>query len=216
MPRSLRVPVSFPAIALLGLSLAAPSLADTAPATPLSTEAAATTVPDGFALAPDGTTLVHVASGLRFPAEFEGYTRLRERAFDPGGEYIAIGYDRPLGTGRDRIVVRMAVVHIDKMPARDHYLIMRQATMSHFAAPTIVSEGPATIPTNRRLQAYRGTFTGYRDGKPWRFSLTTVNYGYWSGRMTAAYPESEAAEAEKYLGVLLAEIRAQRPKAPKR
>jgi hypothetical protein len=34
--------------------------------------------------------------------------------------------------------------------------------------------------------------------------------------MTAAYPESEAAEAEKYLGVLLAEIRAQRPKAPKR
>ncbi|WP_051767860.1 hypothetical protein [Sphingobium sp. DC-2] len=216
MSRSLRVPVSLAAAILLGLSSAAPSLAETAPAAPPSADATAIAVPDGFELAPDGTTLVHVASGLRFPEEFEGFTRLRERAFDPGCEYIAIGYDRPLGTGDDRIVVRMAVVHIDQMSPRDHYMIMRQATMSHFAAPTIVSEGPATIPTNRRLKAYRGTFTGYRDGKPWRSSLTTVDYGYWSGRMTAAYPESEAAEAEKYLGVLLAEIRAQRPKAPKR
>ena len=114
------------------------------------------------------------------------------------------------------MVVRMAVVHVDGMPSRDHYEIVRQATMTHFSAPTIVSEGPITIPTNRRLDAYRGTFTGYRDSEPWRFSLTTVNYGYWSGRMTAAYPESEAAEAEKYLGLLLKEIRAQRPQAPKR
>src|SRR3546814_6181800 len=85
---------------------------------------------DLFSLESDGTTLVHVASGLRFPAEFAGYTRLRERAFDPGGEYIAVGYDRPLGTGSDRIVVRIAVVHLEDMSAHDHFEIMRQSTMS--------------------------------------------------------------------------------------
>lgn len=207
---------SLVSIALLGLLLASPSSAEVPLPTPPPSEAASAALPDGFVLAPDGTTLIHAASGLRFPAEFEGYTRLRERGLDPSGDYIAIGYDRPLGEEQGRIVVRMAVVHIDDMPARDHYLIMRQATMSHFSAPLIVSEGPTTIPTNPGLQAYRGTFRGYRDGKPWRFSLTTVNYGYWSGRMTAAYPESEAEEAEKYLGILLAAIRAQQPEAPKR
>src|SRR3546814_18849452 len=95
----------------------------------------------------------HVASGLRFPAEFAGYTRLRERAFDPGGEYIAVGYDRPLGTGSDRIVVRIAVVHLEDMSAHDHFEIMRQSTMSHFSAPTLLSPGPTKIPNQRRLAA---------------------------------------------------------------
>ncbi|AGH51978.1 hypothetical protein G432_21490 (plasmid) [Sphingomonas sp. MM-1] len=160
--------------------------------------------------------MVHVASGLRFPTEFAGFTRMRERAFDPGGEYIAVGYDRPLGTGSDRIVVRIAVVHIEDMSAHDHYEIMRQSTMSHFSAPTLLSQGPTKIPNQRRLDAYRGTFTGARDNQPWLFSLTTVNYGYWSGRMTAAYPENQAAEAQKQLGTLLAAIRLQQPKPPKR
>lgn len=180
------------------------------------TAATAAEIPDGFALASDGTTLVHVASGLRFPAEFAGFTRLRERAFDPGGEYIAVGYDRPLGAGTDRIVVRIAVVHIADMSARAHYEIMQQATMSHFSAPALLSQGVTKIPNQRRLDAYRGTFTGMRDGQPWHFSLTTVDYGYWSGRMTAAYPESHASEAERHLGTLLAEVRLQRPKRPKR
>ncbi|WP_255245781.1 hypothetical protein [Sphingobium sp. D43FB] len=200
-------------LAALGLLLASPALASVqAPAV----ETAPAEIPDGFILAQGGTTLVHVASGLRFPAEFAGFKRLRERAFDPSGEYIAIGYDRPLGSGSDRIVVRIAVVHIDDMSAHDHFAIMRQRTMSHFSAPTLLSEGPTKIPTQPRLNAYRGTFSGLRDGQPWHFSLTTVDYGYWSGRMTAAYPESQAAEAEKHLGTLLAEVRLQRPKAPKR
>src|SRR3546814_20906031 len=76
---------------------------------PPAAETAQAEIPDGFSLESDGTTLVHVASGLRFPAEFAGYTRLRERAFDPGGEYIPVGYDRPLGTGSDRIALRIAV-----------------------------------------------------------------------------------------------------------
>lgn len=199
--------------AALALFLASPALAS-APAA--ETAAASAEIPDGFALAPDGTTLVHLASGLRFPAEFAGFKRLHERAFDPSGEYVAIGYDRPLGTGEDRIVVRIAIVHIDKMSARDHFSIMRQRSMSFFSAPTLLSEGPTKIPTQPRLEAYRGTFTGMRDGQPWHFSLTTVDYGYWSGRMTAAYPESRAAEAERHLSTLLAEIRLQRPQRPKR
>lgn len=200
-------------MAAIGLLLASPALASAQ--TP-AIETAPQEIPDGFILAQDGTTLVHVASGLRFPAEFAGFKRLRERAFDPSGEYIAAGYDRPLGSGSDRIVVRIAVVHIDDMSAHDHFSIMRQRTMSYFSAPTLLSEGPTTIPTQPHLDAYRGTFSGLRDGQPWHFSLTTVDYGYWSGRMTAAYPESLAVEAEKNLGTLLAEVRLQRPRAPKR
>ncbi|WP_454890463.1 hypothetical protein [Sphingopyxis chilensis] len=200
-------------LAFCSLLLATPSIAAEQPP---ATDAATAEIPDGFVLAADETTLVHAASGLRFPAEFAGFTRLRERAFDPGGEYIAVGYDRPLGTGSDRIVVRIAVVHIEDMSAHDHYEIMRQSTMSHFSAPTLLSQGPTKIPNQRRLDAYRGTFTGMRDNQPWHFSLTTVNYGYWSGRMTAAYPESQAAEAQKQLGTLLAAIRLQQPKPPKR
>ena len=197
----------------LGLAFAAPALAaqDT-PAEPI----AATDIPSGFVLDADGTTLVHLASSVRFPAEFAGFKRLRERGFDPSGEYIAIGYDHPLGSGADKLVVRIALVHIRQMSAHDHYSIMRQATMSHFSAPTVLSEAPATIPNRPQLDAYRGTFSGTRDGQPWRFSLTTVDYGYWSGRMAAAYPDSLAEEAQKDLDTLIAEIRLQQPKRPAR
>jgi hypothetical protein len=207
----------FGSVVAMGLLLAMPASAQDAVQVPAA--AAVTTsgeIPEGFTLAPDGTTLIHTASGLHFPAEFDGFQRLSEKTYDPSGEYIAIGYDRPLDSGKDHLVVRMAIVHIDQMSARDHYMIMRQAAMSHFAAPSIASEGPAKIPTNRRLEAFRGTFSGYRENQPWLFSLTTVNYGYWSGRMTAAFPQKDAAEAEKHLGILLGEVRAQKPKAPKR
>lgn len=204
---------SFKYASLAGLALLCSGLAVPAAAQATTAEASSE-IPEGFTLQPDGTTLLHEASGLRFPAEFDGFKRSSEKTYDPSGEYVAIGYDRPLGTGKDRIVVRMAIVHIDDMSARDHYMIMRQAAMAHFAAPSIVSEGQAKIPNNRRLDAYRGTFSGYRDNQPWLFSLTTVNYGYWSGRMTAAFPASQSAEAEKHLGILLGEVRSQKPKRP--
>lgn len=205
---------SFKSSSLVGLVLLFAGIAVSAVAQ-VPSGATSSEALEGFTLEPDRTTLRHDASGLRFPAEFDGFRRLSERTYDPSGDYVAIGYDRPLGSGKNRIVVRMAVVHIDGMPARDHYMIMRQAAMAHFAAPSIVSEGRARIPNNRRLDAYRGTFSGYRDNQPWLFSLTTVNYGYWSGRMTAAFPASQSAEAEQHLGVLLGEVRAQKPKAPR-
>src|SRR3546814_2753595 len=70
------------------------------------------------------------------------------------------------------------------MSAHDHFEIMRQSTMSHFSAPTLLSQGPTKIPNQRRLDEYRGTFIGMRDNQTWNFSLTTVNYGYGSARMT--------------------------------
>lgn len=199
-------------IALLCFLLAAPAAAQS-PQTAPAAAPVASGVPEGFAFAPDGTTLVHVASGLRFPANFKGFRRLNEQANDPSGQYVAISYAHPLRGSKENVVVRFAVVQIEDMSARDHYQIMRQAAMSHFSAPTIVTEGPVKIPTDPSLDAYRGTFSGLRDNQPWRFSLTTVDYGPWSGRMTAAYPQANAAEAERYLGVLLSEVRAQTPKA---
>src|SRR3546814_13403976 len=102
------------------------------------------------------------------------------------------------------------------MSAHDHFEIMRQSTMSHFSAPTLLSQGPTKIPNQRRLDAYRGTFIGMRDNQPWNFSLTTVNYGYWRGRMTAAYTESPADDAPKQLGTLLAAIGLHHTTPPKR
>src|SRR3546814_8166464 len=98
------------------------------------------------------------------------------------------------------------------MSAHDHFEIMRQSTMPHFSAPTLLSQGPTKIPNQRRLDAYRGPFIGMRDNHPWNFSLTTVHYGYWRGRMTAAYTESQAAEAQKQLGMLLSGIHLQHTK----
>ncbi|MES1972906.1 MAG: hypothetical protein V4472_10645 [Pseudomonadota bacterium] len=106
------------------------------------------------------------------------------------------------------------MVHIRDMPARAHYAIMRRAVMAHFSAPTLRSEGPVKIPTQPKLHAFRGDFIGIREGQPWHFSLTTVNYGYWSGRMTVAYPQNQAIEAESHLTALLAGIRLQQPKVP--
>ncbi|WP_395397147.1 hypothetical protein WBP07_31230 [Novosphingobium sp. BL-8A] len=195
---------------MLGLLLAAP-VGVLAPGIAMA-QPASGEVPEGFSFAPDGTTLIHVASGLRFPARFKGFTRLKEQATDPSGQYVAISYDHPLKGGKDHLLVRFAVVQIEDMSARDHYVIMRQAAMSHFSAPSVAAEGPVKIPNNPSLDAYRGTFNGFRDNQPWRFSLTTVNYGRWSGRMTAAYPQADAAEAEQHLAVLLAEVRSQTPK----
>lgn len=200
-------------IVLLGMSLSSALGAATAP---VAIASSAGSVPDGFSLAADGTTLVHVASGFRFPARLAGFTRLKEQAFDPSGHYVAIGYDRPLGGSADHVVVRIALVHIRDMSAHDHYTIMKSAAMAHFSAPAVLSEGPVPFPADPQLSAWRGIFTGTRNGQPWRFSLTTVDYGYWSGRLTAAYPQSRAAEAEQDLAALIPVFRWQRPVKPKR
>src|SRR3546814_4793841 len=56
-------------LAFCSLLLATPSIATEQPP---AAETAQAEIPDGFSLVSDGTTLVHVARRLRFPAEFAG------------------------------------------------------------------------------------------------------------------------------------------------
>ncbi|WP_454887570.1 hypothetical protein [Sphingomonas oryzagri] len=198
------------AVALLACLVAGKGSAAAAP--PAMVEAGRV-VPDGFVLDADGSTLVHVASKTRFPAEVAGFARSKEAAFDLTGEYVAIGYDRPLPGNTANIIVRVALVHIRDMSARDHYDIMRSAAMAHFSSPTVVSEGPYVIASDPGLSAYQGIFAGIRGGEPWHFSLTTINYGYWAGRITAAYPQKYAAEAKRDLADFVAALR-QKPVPP--
>jgi hypothetical protein len=170
-------------------------------------------VPAGFALDADGSTLVHMTSGFRFPGQVGGFTRLDEHASDPSGEYVAIGYERRLAKV-DPIVVRIALVHIVGMTAADHYTIMKPVAMSYFSAVSVLSEGSFSVPAQPDAPAYRGIFTGAREGRPWRFSLTTVDFGYWGARLVSAYPASRSSEAERDLGPLLSAFRWQRPDPP--
>ena len=200
MPFLLAVAAAF---ALTGVSTAAMAAAPSAPA-------AAMVVPDGFSLDADGSTLVHGGSGFRFPANIAGFTRINEQQFDPSGDYVAIAYQRDL-PGGDQVAVRIAVVHNRDMSAADHYVIMKPVAMSYFSAVSVLSEGPVRIAGQPDVEGYRGIFAGVRDGTPWHFSLTTVDYGYWSGRLASAYPETAAGQAENDLEALVAAFRWQRP-----
>ncbi|MDF0543892.1 hypothetical protein PX699_16185 [Sphingobium sp. H39-3-25] len=170
-------------------------------------------VPLGFT--PDGDVLIHTASGFRFPAQVAGFTRMKERGSDPSGEYIAIGYERQLGRD-DKIIVRIAIVHLVDMTAAEHYTIMKPVAMSHFSAVSVVSETKFSIGGQQHIPGYRGVFAGERDGHPWRFNLTTVDFGYWDGRLASAYPAVRASDAESALDGLLSAFRWQRPVTPVR
>lgn len=198
-----------PLCAIVALTVLAPG-ADAIVAQESST---AVDVPSGFALDSDGSTLIHIASGFRFPAEVGGFTRLNERGSDPSGEYVAIGYERKLG-GDDPIVVRIAVVHIEDMTALDHYTIMKPVAMSYFSVVSVLSEKAFSVSGLGNVAGYRGIFAGKREGRAWRFSLTTVDFGYWDGRLASAYPASRSGEAERDLGPLLSAFRWQRPIDP--
>lgn len=140
---------------------------------------------------------------------------MKESGSDLSGEYVAIGYERQLGRD-DKIIVRIAIVHLVDMTAAEHYTIMKPFAMSHFSAASVVSETKFSVGGQPDLSGYRGVFAGERDGQPWRFSLTTVDFGYWDGRLASAYPAAQASEAESSLDGLLSAFRWQRPVTPER
>ncbi|AMK22897.1 hypothetical protein [Rhizorhapis sp. SPR117] len=178
-----------------------------APARTASAAAEATT-PTGFRLDPDGT-LVHEGSGTRFPRTLAGFTRVTEQGYDPSGQYVSVEYRAP---ARDStIVVRISLVHIEQMSARDHYEIMKWLARRYFDESTPVSEGPVLLPDMPEDSVWRGRFRGNRQGRPFEFSLTTVDLGYWGARIATAYPEAGHIEAEQRLDAFIHGLRALAP-----
>ena len=174
--------------------------------------AEAQSLPDGYDLDEYGSALVHRESGFAFPAEMSGFKRTNSHEKDFSGDYVQIGYDRKIGD--DIIAVRIAVVHLADLTAKDHYEIMKPIAMSYFSSTSVVSEGDYPIFKKSGIPAYQGIFSGLQENKPWHFSLTTIDYGYWDARLVAAYPEKIDAKAQKAIHDLVAAFQWQRPSPP--
>lgn len=163
--------------------------------------------PQGFQAA-EGAALRHDGSGYMFPRQVGAFTRSSEWSRDPTGEYVAIRYDRA-SAGGEPVVLYLALVHIGEMKAHEHYAAIKPQAQRFFSAITLKSEGPVKNP-RVGTAAFRGTFTGERGGKPWEFSLTTVELGQWAGRLTAAYPAAQAQDAVRAIDDFIAAF----PKKP--
>ena len=171
-----------------------------AAATPASIAVAAPEkeqAPEGFKFK-RGDTLVHEASKTEFPKELAGFTRVYEEPFDLTRHDVAIAYRREI-EGRP-VVVRIALIHIEGMTPKEHYLGIKSLVGSYFRSIKFADlkpagEGPFDPPKMKPGSGYQGRFAALADGVPYELSLSTVSYGYWSARLTAAYPAADASKS---------------------
>lgn len=200
----------FPLAATAAVVVLAGVVSAQSAAQPLATTTSSA-IPDGFHLV-DGDVLVHDASGTRFPATLAGFTRVKQWSSDPKGESIAIEYWRSLTSGT--VTARVSLIHIEQMPASDHYAIMKPMAESYFHDVHPLSEGPVAIAGVPPGTVWRGEFTGTREGIGYRFSMTTVDLGYWDARVVTAAPLDAGADALQQLDQLIADLRKQSPLTP--
>jgi len=132
---------------------------------------------------------------------------------DFSGNNFEIGYLREFDD--HEIEIRIAIVHLEELKAEDHYKIIRPDVMSHYSGATIVSEGDYFVSGRPDIAAYQGIFDGDKDGVPWHFSLTALDYGYWDARLTASYPQEIDATAQEAIMELIAAFQWQTPIAAK-
>lgn len=176
--------------------------------------AASFKAPTGFHLEKDGT-LIHEKSRTRFPLTFEGFARTSNYAFDPGGKNVAVVYT--YSVGQQMVEARIALVHILMMSAHEHYAGLSPVIGTYFQDMAFtgvrpIGDGALQLPGMAPDAAWQGRFRAMRKRQPYLLSLTTVDFGYWSARVTAAYPQARAAEAQARIVRLIAQIQATGPK----
>ncbi len=143
--------------------------------------------------------MVHEASGTEFPKQLAGFTRVYEQPFDLTGHDVTIAYKREMD-GRP-VIARISLIHIEAMTPKEHYLGMKALVGSYYRSIDPVDikpagEGPFDPPGMKPGSGYQGRFAAKVDGTPYELSLSTVSFGYWSARLTAAYP-AEAAPVSR-------------------
>lgn len=180
--------------------------------------AAPDTAPPGFSVKADGT-LVHRASGSAFPEHVAGFTRTADRAFDPNGHDIAITY-RDQVNGKP-IVARVTLIHIVGMTPHEHFLGMRSAAATYFPKLDLTNvvpagDGPFTPPGLGAMSGWQGRFRARQGKEAYDLSLSTLKLGYWSARLTAAYPSAIAPDASGRITQLASALLASGPKHPAR
>ena len=130
---------------------------------------------------------------------------------DFSGNNFEIGYVRDVDD--HEIEVKITMVHLEQLNAQDHYLIVKPDILSQYSNPTVVSEGDYLVPGRPDISAYQGIFDGDRDGVPWHFSVTALDYGYWDARLTASYPQEIDAAAQTAIMELIQAFQWQTPSA---
>ena len=166
---------------------------------------------DPFAPYKDPGSIIHKESGFVFPASVGGFQRECEMTTDFSGNNFEIGYVRDVD-GHE-IEVKITMVHLEQLNAQDHYLIVKPDILSQYSNPTVVSEGDYLVPGRPDISAYQGIFDGDRDGVPWHFSVTALDYGYWDARLTASYPQEIDAAAQTAIMELIQAFQWQTPSA---
>jgi hypothetical protein len=158
-----------------------------------------------FETSRDGTTLVHKASGMRFPKEVAGFRRTGDAVFDSSGAYVGIRYIRSLGR-EGLLELRIAVVHIVGMSPREHYAIAKPIALRGVANVHTIAEG-IYARSDAGSPGYRGLFQG-RDGDQSKMiGLWAFDRGYWDLRMRAEAPISSRLQAERAIGNFVAAFR---------
>lgn len=146
-----------------------------------------------FLSADGGKALVHVESGTKLPAKLAGFTRIGERKFDGGGEYVGVAYKRDL-PGAGAVVLTIAIVHIQDMTAAQHFIIAKPMVLKGLTDVTTLSEGAYDRP-GKGMDGYQGLYNARNEGKPVSVGLWTVQRGYWSLRGRAEFPQDKQAES---------------------
>lgn len=148
---------------------------------------------DVFTTAPDGT-LTHVESGAQFPHNVAGFERTGEAAFDGNGDYIGVGYRRTLADGSP-ISLRISIVHIIGMTAKEHFIIAKPMVLKGLTAVQTVTEGPY-VRADKGVDGYLGIFKGRDGARKIGIGLWTFDRGYWDVRGRVEFPQGKLKETQ--------------------
>lgn len=168
---------------------------------------------DPFAPYKEPGSIIHKESGFVFPATVAGFRRQCEMTTDFSDNNFEIGYLREIED--HEIEIRIAMVHLNQLNAQDHYRIVKPDILSRYSNPAVVSEGDYFVSGRPDIVAYQGIFDGDKDGVPWHFSVTALDYGYWDARLTASYPQEIDVAAQEAIMELITAFQWQTPIAAK-
>lgn len=153
----------------------------------------------------DGGDLVHVASGLRFPASAADFARSDAAVFAANGDYVGVEYTRPLSAD-GALTIRVAVVKIPGLSPREHFTIARPIALQSLEEARPVAEGPYRGVEG--TAGYRGLFTGRHSDNPWMRGLWTFERGEWDLRVRADFPRIDSIQADEAVAALVTALNA--------
>ena len=174
--------------------------------------------PEGFTLKQNGE-LIHNKSETRFPLVYEGFARTNNFGFDADGKNIAVVY-KYTTPAKQVVEVRIALVHILMMSAHEHFAALAPIMKNYFPdlglrGVTHESDGAIAVKGMKDGSAWQGRFQAVRSPRvPYVMSLTTVDLGYWSARIIAAYPEALKTDAQARIAGLIDKINEHGPQHP--